>query len=345
MQRARGRAGGDRQRARDHPARRRVAQPGGRTLPRRQAPAARRRQLRARARRRAVHRRPAGRLSRADRARHQPRAARAAGRGALPRPAARAARARDARGPGDAGRRGRGRAVRRARASPRSRRSSSATATPRRSPRSAGASTGCRWRSSSPRPAAGCCRRPRSRERLDAALGALGAGARDAPARQQTLRATIDWSHDLLSDDEKACFARFAVFAGGATVDAGRSRHRRRASTRSTASSPRACSCAAGRRTASTRLAMLETIRAYATERFAAAADARSRPRAPLPPFPRVGPAPWSRAGALGREPQGAPRRARRRDRQPPRRARLGGRRGRRRSRRSRCARRSAGTG
>ena len=44
--------------------------------------------------------------------------------------------------------------------------------------------------------------------------------ARDAPARQQTLRATIDWSHGLLSDDEKACFARFAVFAGGATVEA-----------------------------------------------------------------------------------------------------------------------------
>ena len=47
-----------------------------------------------------------------------------------------------------------------------------------------------------------------------------GPGARDAPARQQTLRATIDWSHKLLDDDEKHCFARFAVFAGGATVDA-----------------------------------------------------------------------------------------------------------------------------
>ena len=41
-------------------------------------------------------------------------------------------------------------------------------------------------------------------ERLDDALGALGAGARDAPARQQTLRATIDWSHELLSDDREA---------------------------------------------------------------------------------------------------------------------------------------------
>ena len=56
-------------------------------------------------------------------------------------------------------------------------------------------------------------------ERLDAALRA-GPGPRDAPARQQTLRATIDWSHELLTDDEQACFARFAVFAGGATVDA-----------------------------------------------------------------------------------------------------------------------------
>ena len=46
------------------------------------------------------------------------------------------------------------------------------------------------------------------------------AAPRDAPARHQTLRATIDWSHQLLSDDEKACFARFAVFAGGATIEA-----------------------------------------------------------------------------------------------------------------------------
>ena len=66
-------------------------------------------------------------------------------------------------------------------------------------------------------------------ERLDAALGALGTGARDAPARQRTLRATIDWSHNLLSDDEKRCFARFAVFAGGASRGGGRGDHRRRA--------------------------------------------------------------------------------------------------------------------
>jgi predicted ATPase len=45
-------------------------------------------------------------------------------------------------------------------------------------------------------------------------------GGRDAEARQQTLRATIAWSHDLLDEDEQRFFARLAVFAGGCTLDA-----------------------------------------------------------------------------------------------------------------------------
>jgi predicted ATPase/class 3 adenylate cyclase len=45
-------------------------------------------------------------------------------------------------------------------------------------------------------------------------------GGRDADPRQQTLRATIEWSHDLLTGDEKELFARLAVFAGGCTLDA-----------------------------------------------------------------------------------------------------------------------------
>ena len=45
-------------------------------------------------------------------------------------------------------------------------------------------------------------------------------GGRDAEARQHTLRATIEWSHDLLADDEKQLFARLAVFSGGCTLDA-----------------------------------------------------------------------------------------------------------------------------
>ena len=51
------------------------------------------------------------------------------------------------------------------------------------------------------------------------ALDALGSGPRDAPARQRTLRATLEWSHRLLSAEEAEAFARFAVFAGGATVE------------------------------------------------------------------------------------------------------------------------------
>ena len=45
-------------------------------------------------------------------------------------------------------------------------------------------------------------------------------GGRDADPRQQTLRATIEWSHDLLTQDEQQLFARLAVFAGGCTLDA-----------------------------------------------------------------------------------------------------------------------------
>jgi predicted ATPase/DNA-binding SARP family transcriptional activator len=55
-------------------------------------------------------------------------------------------------------------------------------------------------------------------ERLDQALVVLVSGARDAPERQRTLRATIDWSYGLLSAAERAAFARMAVFANGATM-------------------------------------------------------------------------------------------------------------------------------
>jgi predicted ATPase len=44
-------------------------------------------------------------------------------------------------------------------------------------------------------------------------------GGRDAEARQQTLRATIEWSHELLDDLEQRLFARLAVFRGGCTLE------------------------------------------------------------------------------------------------------------------------------
>jgi predicted ATPase len=56
-------------------------------------------------------------------------------------------------------------------------------------------------------------------ERLNHALDVLTTGARDTPERQQTLRATIDWSHSLLTESEQRLFRRMAVFAGGCTVD------------------------------------------------------------------------------------------------------------------------------
>jgi predicted ATPase/class 3 adenylate cyclase len=50
-------------------------------------------------------------------------------------------------------------------------------------------------------------------ERLDSALPLLTGGARDAPERQRTLRATIEWSYDLLDPAAQSSFARLAVFA------------------------------------------------------------------------------------------------------------------------------------
>ncbi len=58
------------------------------------------------------------------------------------------------------------------------------------------------------------------RQRLTHRLPLLTSGARDLPARQQTLRAAIDWSYDFLSENERIVFRRLAVFAGGATLEA-----------------------------------------------------------------------------------------------------------------------------
>jgi predicted ATPase/class 3 adenylate cyclase len=56
-------------------------------------------------------------------------------------------------------------------------------------------------------------------ERLSGRLDLLK-GGRDADPRQQTLRATIEWSYDLLTPEERHLFARLAVFRGGCTLEA-----------------------------------------------------------------------------------------------------------------------------
>ena len=57
-------------------------------------------------------------------------------------------------------------------------------------------------------------------ERLDDSFRLLVGGSRTAPTRQQTLRATLDWSHALLPESEQAIFRRLAVFGGGWSLEA-----------------------------------------------------------------------------------------------------------------------------
>jgi predicted ATPase len=57
-------------------------------------------------------------------------------------------------------------------------------------------------------------------KKLENRLKLLIGGARDLPARQQTMRSTIEWSYDLLNEDEKALFRCLAVFSGGFTIEA-----------------------------------------------------------------------------------------------------------------------------
>jgi predicted ATPase/DNA-binding CsgD family transcriptional regulator len=59
--------------------------------------------------------------------------------------------------------------------------------------------------------------------RLDDAFRLLTSGSRSALPRQQTLRATIDWSYDLLGQEERLLFERLSVFAGGFTLEAAES--------------------------------------------------------------------------------------------------------------------------
>jgi predicted ATPase/predicted AAA+ superfamily ATPase len=101
-------------------------------------------------------------------------------------------------------------------------------------------------------------------ERLTHRLGLLTAAVRDAPLRHQTLRATIDWSHDLLTPQERELFARLAVFSGGWTLDA--------AETVCGAELDALEGLVAKSlvRYADRRFGMLEMIREYAAERLAA---------------------------------------------------------------------------
>jgi len=136
-------------------------------------------------------------------------------------------------------------------------------------------------------------------ERLGRRLGLLTAGTRDAPARQQTLRATIDWSYYLLLAEERELFARLAIFAGGWTVEAAEA------------------ICGAGLDAldglvskslvthAGARFGMLEMVREYASERLDQARRPGGPPRPLLPGVRRARRAGCAARGVRGLEAAG----------------------------------------
>lgn len=101
-------------------------------------------------------------------------------------------------------------------------------------------------------------------ERLQSSIDLLRAESRDSPARQRTLRATIEWSYDLLADGERSAFARLAVFPGGFGLDAAES-----AIDVDVYTLAGLVDNSLLRTTANGRFFMLETIRAFAVERLA----------------------------------------------------------------------------
>ena len=101
-------------------------------------------------------------------------------------------------------------------------------------------------------------------EQLDERLPVLVGGPCDAPYRQQSLRATIDWSHDLLDLRERRLFARLSVFTGGFTATACAEVCHARPTTLESLVEKHLVVREDGR------YSMLETIREYALERLRA---------------------------------------------------------------------------
>jgi non-specific serine/threonine protein kinase len=108
--------------------------------------------------------------------------------------------------------------------------------------------------------------------RLEGTLSVLTHGVRDAEPRHRTLRATIDWSHDLLDHEEQAALSALAAFAGGARLHAAEAVT---GTTLETIESLVAKNLVVRQHGADgqPRLLLLETIREYARERLDARPD------------------------------------------------------------------------
>jgi predicted ATPase/DNA-binding SARP family transcriptional activator len=115
-------------------------------------------------------------------------------------------------------------------------------------------------------------------ERLGSRLDLLTGGARDKPQRQQTLRAAIEWSYELLGPDERRLFTHASVFVGGFGLDAAaavtRIPERELLDRLRSLVDQSLVTAATAGHDGGLRFLVLETIREYALGRLAAARDA-----------------------------------------------------------------------
>ena len=109
--------------------------------------------------------------------------------------------------------------------------------------------------------------------RLERRLPLLTGGARDLPLRQQTLRAAITWSHDLLDEHERQLFRRLAVFVGGWPLETAEAVCNLEGDLDILAGLESLVSKSLVRQEGDGRFRMLETIREYAAEQLAASGE------------------------------------------------------------------------
>ncbi len=112
--------------------------------------------------------------------------------------------------------------------------------------------------------------------RLGRRLDLLVAGPRDAPARHRTLRATIEWSYQLLSPAEQRLFAQLGVFVGGCELEAAEAVCGDSVDVLATLEGLAGHSLVRREAGSTTRIAMLETLREFAVELLESSGEAES---------------------------------------------------------------------
>jgi predicted ATPase/DNA-binding CsgD family transcriptional regulator len=114
---------------------------------------------------------------------------------------------------------------------------------------------------------------------LDRRFELLANGPRTVPARHATLRASMDWSYELLGEHERALLRHLGVFAGGFGLDAVAAVHPAATAARLAALVDRSLVAAEDADGGSRRYRLLETVRAYALEQLATGEAGRARSR------------------------------------------------------------------